>query len=55
MQAIGSYFSRHTNGNSAWAWNKYRPYLTALDTSQGITKAELRGLFEASMLRQFAA
>lgn len=55
MQAIAAFFTQQTNGNSAWAWKKYGPFLAALDTCQGITGGELQGLFEVSMAKQFAS
>jgi len=54
MQAIGPFFTQKTNGNSAWAWKKYGPYLKSLSESNGLSSGELQGLFEISMARQFA-
>lgn len=54
MQAIGPFFNQKTNGNSAWAWKKYGPYLACLSESNGLTSSELQGLFEKSIARQFA-
>jgi hypothetical protein len=55
MQAIAQFFTQRTNGNSAWAWKKYGPYLTSLSESNGLSSGELQGLFEISMARQFAS
>ncbi len=54
MQAIAPFFTQKTNGNSAWAWKKYGPYLACLSESNGLTSAELQGQFEKSIGRQLA-
>jgi len=55
MQALGSFISRNSKGNPAWAWGKYRPFLPSASPSLSLTNAALQTTFEQSLHRQLAA
>lgn len=54
MQAVKTFISRHSKGNTAWAWNKYAPFLPSASGGNGLTNPELQTRFAESLARQMA-
>jgi len=52
MQALKTLISRYSNGNTAWAWKKYAPYLPAATLESGLTGTALQARFAESLAQQ---
>lgn len=52
MQALGTFISRNSKGNTAWAWKKYQAFLPPSSQTASLTNAALQSAFEQSLHQQ---
>jgi hypothetical protein len=55
MQALGTFISKHSKGNAAWARRKYQAFLPSASLLSGLTQAALQSRFALSLNRQLLA